>query len=72
MINIDGLSVKQKVLCEVIWQLDTRDRVDAFINTLPKKDRMDAMVLVEMMILAFVDNVQDTEQAQQLLKGIFK
>ena len=72
MINIDGLSVKQKVICEVIWQLDTRDKVDAFVNTLPKKDRMDAEVLVELMILAYIDEVEDVGMAQKLLKGIFK
>jgi hypothetical protein len=33
---------------------------------------MDAEVLVEMMILAYIDEVSDTEQAQKLLKGIFK
>jgi hypothetical protein len=72
MIQLEGLNTKQKVLCDVIWHLDTRDRVDAFIRTLPKKDRMDAEVLVEMMILAYIDEVSDTEQAQKLLKGIFK
>jgi len=72
MIQLEGLTTKQSVLCDVIWRLDTRERVDAFIRTLPKKDRMDAEVLVELMILAYIDEVEDVGMAQKLLKGIVK
>jgi hypothetical protein len=63
MIEIQGFNKKQRLLADIIWALDTQDQVQAFIRSLPKKDREQAQVVCEMMILAFfdeVDTVSDT------------
>jgi hypothetical protein len=71
-IVLEGLNDTQKVLCDIMWALDTTERVEAFIATLPKKHRREALTMVEMMRLAFTDHLQTTDEATQLLKGIFK
>lgn len=71
-IVLEGLSDTQKVLCDIMWALDTRERVEAFIATLPKRYRREAYTMIEMMRLAFTDQLQSTDEADRLLKGIFK
>lgn len=69
MIEIHGLNKKQRLFADIIWTLDTQDQVQAFIKSLPEADRKQAQVVCEMMILAFIDEVDNTEEAQTILKG---
>ena len=69
MIKIEGLSKKQRLLADIIWSFDKREDVLAFVQTLPPKDRRDAQTIVEMMILAFIDEVDNTDEATEILKG---
>jgi hypothetical protein len=55
MIEIQGLTRKQRLLADIIWALDTQAQVQNFIRSLPPKDREQAEVITEMIILAFVD-----------------
>jgi hypothetical protein len=68
MIQIDGLTKKQRILADIIWSFNDRKAVQRFIASLPKKDRQDAETIVEMMILAFLDEVDNTDEAQSILK----
>jgi len=68
MIPITGLSHKQKALCEIMWALEEYNAVEAFIATLPKPERLECRTLIQMMIMAFADEVTEVEQAQSLLK----
>lgn len=68
MITITGLSPKQKALCEIMWALEEYDAVEAFIATLPKAERTECRSLIQMMILAFVDEVTEVDEAQSVLK----
>lgn len=71
-IVLEGLTPRQKAICDIMWDLNTMEAVQAFVATLPKKDRRDAQTLIEMMRLAFTDQIQSTDEAERLLKGIFK
>jgi len=62
MIEIVGFNKKQRMLADIIWELDTQDQVQAFIRSLPKKDREQAQVVCEMMILAFMDDVDTVDE----------
>jgi hypothetical protein len=42
--------------------------VEAFIATLPKAERTECRSLIQMMILAFVDEVTEVDEAQTVLK----
>ena len=50
MISITGLTNKQKALMDVMWAMDDMPAVQAFIKTLPKRDRQDCISLVEIAV----------------------
>jgi hypothetical protein len=65
---ITGLTHKQKTLCEIMWSLEEYNAVEAFIATLPKPERLECRTLIQMMIMAFADEITEVDQAQSLLK----
>jgi hypothetical protein len=50
MITISGLTTKQKALLTVMWDIDSVDKVQEFISTLPAQDARDAHCLLQMAI----------------------
>ena len=50
MITISGLTTKQKALLTVMWDIDSTDKVQEFIRTLPAADARDAHCLLQMAI----------------------
>lgn len=68
MITLTGLSKKQHALCDIMWAIGTHDGVENFIRTLPAADQIECRTLIELMIMAFADEVDDTVQAQSVLK----
>jgi hypothetical protein len=67
MIKIEGLNKKQKLLADIIWALDSQEQVQTFIASLPPKDRRQAQTVTELMILAFLDEVEDTQEAKRVI-----
>jgi hypothetical protein len=67
MITIEGLNKKQRALADVMWAMNGREQVEMFIKALHPKDRKDAETVVEMMILAFIDEVEDTQDACRVI-----
>jgi hypothetical protein len=71
MIQIEGFSARQRALADIIWCLDTKEHVVAFIATLPLEQRLEAQTICEMMILACIDEVDTvTDEVVELLKDI--
>jgi len=71
MIQIEGFSARQRALADIIWCLDTKEHVVAFIATLPLELRLEAQTICEMMILACIDEVDTvTDEVVELLKDI--
>jgi hypothetical protein len=54
-------------LCDIMWAISTREGVESFIATLPAADQRTCHSLIELMQLAFVDCIEDTTEAQELL-----
>jgi hypothetical protein len=50
MITITHLTPKQKLLLDVMWELDSLAKVQEFIRTLPAQDARDAHSLLQMAI----------------------
>ena len=50
MITISGLTPKQKALLTVMWEIDSMDKVQQFISTLPTRDAQDADSLLKIAI----------------------
>jgi hypothetical protein len=67
MIEIQGLSPKQMALADIMWSISDRDGVENFIATLPKSEAQTCRVLIELMQLAFLDEVTDTLDASRVL-----
>ena len=67
MITIEGLNKKQRALADIMWGMNGREQVTAFINALHPKDRQDAETVVEMMIISFIDEVEDTQEACRVI-----
>jgi hypothetical protein len=50
-----------------MWGLQTADAVADFLKSLPKRDRKEAEVVKEMILLAFIDQVESVETAKKVL-----
>jgi hypothetical protein len=68
MITIEGFSAKQRALADIMWKMETEDAVNTFIRTLHPKDQREARTVLEMIILAFTDEVESVDQAKALLQ----
>jgi len=66
-LEISGLTAKQAVLCDIMWTIETQEGVESFISTLPTQDQRDCRSLIEMMKLAFIDEINSTDLAQEVL-----
>ena len=66
-IQLQGLTAKRVALCDIMWTISTKEGVESFISTLPKTDQQDCRTLIELMQLAFLDEIEDTTEAQELL-----
>ena len=64
---ITGLNHKQKALCEIMWALEEYNAVEAFIATLPKPERLECRTLIQMMIMAFADEITEVNEAKEML-----
>jgi hypothetical protein len=66
-IEIKGLSTKQMALADIMWAIDSKAGVESFISTLPKADQRDCRTIIELMQLAFMDEVHSVDEARDLL-----
>jgi len=67
MINIPGLNPKQRALCDIMWGLAEYNAVEAFIATLPRAERLECRSLIQLMIMAFADEVSEVTEAKEVL-----
>jgi hypothetical protein len=49
MITIDGLTARQKSICELLWSCTDLDSVRTLVSALPKRDAQDAQTIVALM-----------------------
>jgi hypothetical protein len=68
MITLSGLTPKQQAFCDIMWNIDTKEGVDAFIKTLPLVDAKECQSLIQLMIMEFADTVTDFNEAKSILK----
>lgn len=68
---IDGLSVKQIKLLEVMWNMDSMDDVDRFIDTFGPRRQKECRSLIEIAKLAELDELSIIEEeTNKVLFGI--
>lgn len=66
-IQVEGFTKKQRVLADIIWACETEDQVMTFINSLPKKDRVEAYIVMQMIVHATFDQFMETDLAEKAL-----
>ena len=70
MIEILGMSPKQMALADIMWAISTKEGVDAFIATLPRAERIECEIVKEMILLAFIDQCDNTQEADRVIKRV--
>ncbi len=72
MIELTGLSPLQRELAERIWQMDSREDIVAWIQTMPRSVALQAYVVMQMMIAAEIDRAaeSDVSMAAALIERI--
>ena len=70
MIELHGLTQKQVAFCDIMWAIETREGVENFISTLPKTDQQICKSLIELMQLAFIDEIDSVDEALEVLDSI--
>lgn len=66
-IELHGLTPKQMALADIMWDLQEREAVESFIAALPPAQQRDCRTIIELMQLAFADEITDVAEAQQIL-----
>ena len=70
MIEIQGLSPKQMALADIMWAISSKEGVDAFLATLPRAEQRECEVVKQMILLAFIDQCDDTLDAERVIKQL--
>ena len=61
MITITHLTPKQKLLLDVMWELDSLDKVQSFIRSLPLQDARDAQCLLQIAIWETIEQEESLD-----------
>jgi FtsZ-binding cell division protein ZapB len=71
MITIHNLTQKQKMLLDVMWNIENLQQVNDFINSLPYKDKIDARSLLQIAIDESIEHegglTEWADEAQQAI-----
>ena len=70
MIEIQGMSPKQMALADIMWAISSKEGVDAFIATLPRAERAQCEIIKQMILLAFIDQCENTQEAQVVIQRL--
>ena len=71
MITLQGLSPKDIQICNLLWNCDSIEDVDAMVKAMPPAYKNRAVVMRELMTAAQLDTVEDVyADTQALLQRI--
>lgn len=66
--EIAGLTPLQRVIADVLWSIDDPDDIKLFIEKLTPELRVQANIVIDMMLAEYFDSVTEVDQAAELLK----
>lgn len=68
-VEIPGLSPLQIDLANRIWSMDSTEEIMAFFNELPRSLKVEAYVVYQMILLAYIDQepMADFAEAQEVI-----
>jgi hypothetical protein len=67
MIEITGLSQRQRAIADVLWLMSTKEQVESFVKALHPSMQAEAKTVVELMQWACFDEVDSTDLAKEVL-----
>ena len=70
MITIPHLTAKQKLLLDVMWNIENLDQVNDFINSLPYQDKIDARSLLKIAIDDSMEHEHGLDEYEPLAKEV--
>ena len=62
MIKLEGLSKQDIQICNLLWNCDTLEAVDAMVKAMPPAYKNRAVVMRELMTAAQLDQVEDVDE----------
>ena len=62
MIKLEGLTDKDVQICNLLWNCDTIEAVDAMVKAMPPAYKNRAVVMRELMTAAQLDTVEDIHE----------
>ena len=62
-IQIEGLSRRQRAIADVLWLMATREDAERFVKSLEPNTRKDAETVIEMMMLAVIDECDSVDDS---------
>lgn len=63
MITLEGLTKQDIQICNLLWNCDSTEAVDAIVKAMPAAYKQRAMVLRELMTAAALDQVETVDEA---------
>jgi hypothetical protein len=75
-IKLHGLNARQKVLADIMWDLEEYEQVEAFIATLPDREACECQTIIEMMRMELVEGyrrgmgLEDTQEARSAIQSV--
>jgi hypothetical protein len=75
-IKLHGLNARQKVLADIMWQLEEYEDVERFMASLPKRERIECEGIIEMMRLELVEGyrkgmgLENTQEARRAIQSV--
>jgi hypothetical protein len=63
MITLNGLTKQDIQICNLLWNCDSVEAVDAMVKAMPSAYKRRAVVLRELMIAAQLDQVDTVDEA---------
>ena len=62
MITLQGLSKQDVQICNLLWNCDSVEAVDAMVNAMPPAYKQRAEVMRELMTAATLDQLEDVHE----------
>ena len=62
MITLQGLTAQDVQICNLLWNCDSIEAVDAMVNAMPPAYKQRAVVMRELMTAATLDQVEDVNE----------
>lgn len=75
-IELRGLNARQKVLADIMWELEEYEDVERFMSTLPERERIECEGIIEMMRMELVEGyrqgmgLEDTPDARRAIQAV--